>query len=145
MWGVQKPDAPDDAALRDLLQCVRTIAVLGIKAGESDDAYEVPHYLQRQGYRILPVNPRLETVLGEPVKSTLAELNEPVDLVDIFRAPAHVPRHAEEILTMNPLPSVVWLQLGIRDDASAERLRAAGITVVQDRCLLVEHQRLLGA
>jgi len=82
-------------------------------------------------------------VLGERCVATLAELAEPADLVDVFRAPQHLPGHTDEILALRPLPRAVWLQLGIRDDASAERLAAAGIRVVQDRCLMVEHRRLL--
>lgn len=144
MWGVQNDDAPGDDALRELLAGVRTIAVLGIKSGPTDDAYEVPSYMQRQGYRILPVNPKLETVLGEAVSASLAELDEAIDLVNVFRAPRHLPAHADEILALRPRPRAVWLQLGIRDEASAERLRRAGIGVVQDRCLMVEHRRLLG-
>ena len=134
----------DDAALRDLLAQTRNIAVVGIKAGPRDDAYRVPRYLQTRGYRILPVNPKLERVLGEPAVASLGELREPVDLVDLFRAPVHLAAHVEEILALDPTPRGVWLQLGIRHDAAAARLRDAGIAVVQDRCLMVEHARLFG-
>lgn len=137
-------DAPDDTRLRALLEACRTIAVLGIKAGAADDAYRVPAYLQARGYRIVPVSPKLDEVLGEPVRASLAEVREPVDLVDVFRASRHVPAHVDEILAMDPRPRAVWLQQGIRDDASAARLRAAGIEVVQDRCIATEHRRLLG-
>jgi predicted CoA-binding protein len=136
------PAEPDDAALRDLLAQTRNIAVVGIKAGPRDDAYRVPRYLQARGYRILPVNPKLERVLGEPAVASLAELREPVDLVDLFRAPAQLAGHVEEILALDPAPRGVWLQLGIRHDAAAARLCDAGIAVVQDRCLMVEHARL---
>lgn len=132
----------DDAALRVLLEATLSIAVLGIKAGESDDAYRVPLYLQRAGYRILPVSPRLTSVLGEPCVASLKELAQPADLIDVFRAPANIPAHTDEILALPWRPRGVWLQLGIRDDASAARLEAAGIQVVQDKCLMVEHRRL---
>jgi predicted CoA-binding protein len=132
-----------DAELRDLLRRVRSIAVLGIKDGEGDDAFRVPRYLQARGYRIIPINPKLTTVLGERAFASLAEIPSGVDLVDVFRAPHHIPAHAEEILALSPRPLAVWLQEGIRDDASAARLEAAGIAVVQDRCLMVEHRRLL--
>jgi predicted CoA-binding protein len=135
----------DDASLRHLLEQTRRIAVLGIKAGESDDAYRVPLYMQRAGYRILPVSPKLESVLGERCVRTLAELAEPAELIDVFRAPANIPAHTDEILALPWRPRGVWLQLGIRDDASASRLEAAGIQVVQDLCLMVEHRRLIGA
>jgi hypothetical protein len=133
---------PDDAALARLLACCRTIAVLGVKDGEAHAAFRVPRYLQAHGYRILPVSPKLASVLGECCVPSLRQLAEPVDLVDVFRAPQHLPGHVDEILALAPRPRAVWFQQGIRDDASAERLRAAGIAVVQDRCLMVEHVRL---
>ena len=135
----------DDAGLRALIASTHSIAVLGIKAGETEDAYRVPRYLQAAGHRILPVNPKLQSVLGEPCAARLADLGEPVDMIDVFRASQHIARHVDEILAMDPRPRCVWLQLGIRDDASATRLETRGIAVVQDRCLLVEHRRLLGA
>jgi hypothetical protein len=133
-----------DEELCDLLARTRTIAVVGIKAGPDDDAYRVPAYLQRAGYRIVPVSPKLERVLGEPAVASLRDVREPVDLVDLFRAPQHVPAHADEVLAMSPRPRAVWMQLGIRCDEAARRLEAAGVAVVQDRCIMVEHRRLLG-
>ena len=133
-----------DDELREILGATRSIAVVGIKGGADDDANKVPRYLQARGYRIWPVNPRLETVLGERVFGSLAELPEPVDLVNVFRAPQHVPAHVDEILALDARPRAVWLQLGIHHDESARRLEAAGVRVVQDRCLMVEHARLLG-
>ena len=136
--------AESDEELRELLAGTRTIAVVGIKAGASDDAFRVPAYLQERGYRIVPVSPKLERVLGEPAVASLRELREPVDLVDLFRAPQHVPGHVDEILAMSPRPRAVWMQLGVSCDESARRLEAAGIAVVQDRCIMVDHRRLLG-
>ena len=138
------PTLSDDE-IRELLSRARTIAVVGIKAGEDEDAHRVPAYLQQQGYRIVPVSPKLDRVLGEAAHPSLRELREPIDLVNLFRAPRHVPAHVDEILAMSPLPAAAWLQLGIRHDEAAERLEAVGIAVVQDRCILVEHRRLLGA
>jgi hypothetical protein len=134
-----------DEELRDLLRRVKSIAVLGIKDGPSDDAFRVPLYLKQQGYRIVPINPKLTSVLGERALGSLAELEGGVDLVDVFRAPQHVPAHAEEILALSPRPLAVWLQEGITHAAAAARLEAAGIAVVQDRCIMVDHRRLLGA
>lgn len=134
----------DDEALRALLEGTRTIAVLGIKADPEADAWRVPAYLQGAGYRILPVNPTLEHVLGEPCAARLADLASPVDLIDVFRAPRHLSAHVDEILSLATPPRAVWFQRGIRDDASATRLEAAGIRVVQDRCVMVDHRRLLG-
>jgi len=133
-----------DDEIRELLARARSIAVVGIKAGAEEDAFRVPAYLQQQGYRIVPVSPKLDRVLGEPAVPSLREIREPVDLVDLFRAPQHVPAHVDEILAMSPRPRAVWLQLGIRHDEAAQRLEAAGIAVVQDRCIMVDHRRLLG-
>jgi predicted CoA-binding protein len=134
---------PGDDELRELLASVRTIAVVGIKAGARDDAFRVPQYLQAHGYRIIPVNPKLDRVLGEPAVSSLAAIREPVDLVNLFRASRHVPGHVDEILALPSPPRAVWMQLGIRDEAEARRLERAGVAVVEDRCLMVEHDRLL--
>jgi predicted CoA-binding protein/predicted DsbA family dithiol-disulfide isomerase len=144
--GVEEEAVPleDDVAIRTLLRGVETIAVLGIKDGDGDDAFRVPRYMQAAGYRLLPVNPKLQRVLDEPCVPGLADVEGPVDLVNVFRAAHHLPLHAEEILNLPQHPRAVWLQLGIRDDAVAARLEEAGITVVQDRCLMVEHARLLG-
>ena len=134
----------DDSLLREIFERCRTIAVVGIKAGASDDAFRVPHYMQQHGHRIVPVSPKLDRVLGERCFASLRELHEAIDLVNVFRAPQHLPAHVDEILAMDPRPFAVWFQLGIRDDASAARLRAAGVAVVQDECLMVEHARLAG-
>jgi len=133
-----------DADLVELLKSIRTIAIVGIKDGIHEDAYRIPLYLQQAGYRILPVNPKLERVLGEPCVARLDRIEEPIDLVNLFRASEHVPSHVDEILALDPRPRAVWMQLGIHHGGSAQRLREAGIKVVQDRCLMVEHRRLLG-
>ena len=135
---------PGDDQLRELLAGVRTVAVVGIKTGDRDDAYRIPRYIQAHGYRIIPVNPKLERVLGEPAVPSVAEIREPVDLVNLFRDSRHVPGHVDEILALSTLPRAVWMQLGIRHGAAARRLAEAGVAVVQDRCLMVEHERLLG-
>jgi uncharacterized protein len=135
---------PDDDVLADLLRRVQTIAVIGIKNGEADDAFRVPRYLQAQGYRILPVSPKLDTVLGERCVRSLGELTEAPDLVNLFRASAHIPAHADEILALPRRPLGVWMQLGIAHPESSARLAGAGITVIEDACLMVEHARLFG-
>jgi len=132
-----------DQELREILEGARTIAVLGMKAHAEEDAYRVPLYLQQHGYRIVPVNPKLREVLHERTYGSLAEVSVPVDLVDVFRASEHLPAHVDEILAMRPRPAVVWFQLGIRNDASATKLEAAGIRVVQDRCIMIDHRRLV--
>jgi predicted CoA-binding protein len=135
----------DDAGLTRVLRESRTVAVLGAKAHPSEPAHYVPAYLARVGYRVLPVNPTLTgtTILGERVLPTLADLPDPVDVIDVFRRPEYLPGHANEILALPWRPAVVWFQLGIRNDVAAERLARAGIRVVQDRCMMPEHRRLL--
>ena len=138
----------DDAGVRAILTSSPTIAVLGIHREPEKAAFYVPEYLHDEGYRILGVNPTFvgQELFGEPVRATLAEIAEPVDLVDVFRRPDAIPAHVDDILAMRPRPKVVWFQLGIRNDDAAKILEAAGITVVQNRCTLADHQRLgLGA
>jgi len=134
----------NDARLREILSTSPTIAVLGAHHEPEKAAFYVPEYLHEEGYRILSVNPQFagEQLFGEPVHGTLAELGEPVDLVDVFRRAELIPQHIEDILAMSPRPKVVWFQLGIKNDDAARILEAAGITVVQNRCTLADHQRL---
>lgn len=135
----------DDAGLTRILREAKTIAVLGAKEGAGEPAYYVPAYLQQRGYRIIPVNPMLagRTVLGAPVVGALADLPGPVDVIDVFRRPEYLPGHAQEILALPWRPRAVWFQLGIRHDGAAAELVRAGIDVVQDRCMMPEHRRLL--
>jgi predicted CoA-binding protein len=135
----------DDAAIADLLQRTRRIAVLGIKTANDtgQPAYYVPQYAQRAGYEIVPVPvyyPEVIEILGQPVYRAVADITEPVDMVNVFRRPKDIPAHVDDIISARP--ASVWFQLGIRSDAAAERLAKAGIDVVQDRCLLVELQRI---
>jgi uncharacterized protein len=137
----------DDAGLTRILREARTVAVLGAKAQPSAPAFYVPAYLAQQGYRILPVNPTLtgRPIHDTPTVATLADLAGPVDVVEVFRRPEYLVGHAGEILALPWKPAVVWFQLGIRNDVAAERLARAGIRVVQDRCMMPEHRRLLAA
>lgn len=137
-----------DNRIDEILKSSPTVAVLGAHPERSRAAFYVPDYLHERGYRILPINPGRtgQTLWGEPVRATLAELDEPVDMVDVFRAPAHLPGHLDDVLAMDPRPKVVWLQLGIRHEGFAQACRDVGIEVVQDRCALAEHRsRGLGA
>ena len=137
-----------DESLRDLLQNSHTIAVVGIKEGENEDAFRVPRYLQQAGYRILLVNPKLDHVLDEACSPTLGEIQDVgsgIDIVNIFRASENVPGHVDEILALDPRPRAVWMQLGIHHGPSAQKLREAGILVFHDRCIMVDHRRLFAA
>lgn len=130
-----------------ILKESKVIAVVGFNRDPMKPAHYVPEYLQRQGYDIHPVNPLLaqrgETHYGHRAVGTLAELGVPVDIVQIFRRSDHVHEHLADILNMRPLPRVVWMQQGIRDDVTARELQAHGIEVVQDRCMLTDHRSLL--
>lgn len=134
-----------DGDIQDLLRTVKTVAVLGIKTEAQSDqpAYYVPEYAQRAGLTVIPVPvyyPDATQILGERVYRSLAAIPGPVDLVDVFRRPGDIPPHVDDILAKRP--RAVWFQSGIRNDAVAAQLTAAGITVVQDRCLLVELRRM---
>jgi predicted CoA-binding protein len=130
----------DDAGIRALLERTKRIAVLGIKTPESGQpAYYVAEYAKRAGYDIVPVPvyyPEVTEILGEPVYRSLAAIPGEIDMVDVFRRARDIEAHVDDILAKRP--ASVWFQLGIRNDAVAERLAREGIDVVQDRCLLVE-------
>lgn len=127
----------------EVLERSRVVAVLGAHHEMQRPAFYVPDYLHQQGYRVIPVNPQLagDNLWGEKVRANLAELDEPIDLVDVFRRPDALDDHLAEFLAMRPAPRVIWFQLGIRNDRVAARLVAAGIDVVQDRCTLADHKR----
>jgi predicted CoA-binding protein len=125
-----------------ILPMIRTAAILGIKAEpRTAPAYYVPEYAQDAGIRIIPVPvffPDVTEILGERVYRRLAEIPGPVDAVIVFRRPNDIPAHVDDILACRP--SIVWMQLGIRHDEVAQRLSDAGISVVQNRCLMVDLQ-----
>jgi uncharacterized protein len=137
----------DDAGLTRIFREAKTVAVLGAKGEPSEPAFYVPDYLRTRGYHVLPVNPTRagERIFDEPVVATLADLRAPVDVIDVFRRPQYLPGHAAEILRLPWRPAVVWFQLGIRNDAAAETLAREGIRVVQNRCMMPEHRRLVAS
>ncbi len=143
---------PDDATLHALLDRVKTIAVVGLSPQPARPSYRVAQAMQRYGYRIVPVRPLVDEVLGEKAYASLADIPFAVDLVDVFRAAEHVPAIVEQCLalhsmhrpfsTVHRLPSAIWIQEGIVHEAAALRAQAAGMTVVMDRCLLKDYVRL---
>lgn len=139
-WRVHLLESDDE--ITALLDRVATVAALGIKTPDGrPPAFFVPEYAQRAGLRVIPVPvfyPDVTEMLGERVYRSLTAIGERVDLVDVFRRPADIPSHLDDILAARP--RAVWFQTGIRHDAAAETLARAGIDVVQDRCLLVELQ-----
>ena len=124
---------------RQILETCRTIAVVGISSNPERPSYRVAEYMQRQGYRIVPVNPRATVVLGERCYARLEDVPDKIDCVDVFRRPEFVPAIAESAIAIGA--RALWLQLDIVDDAALARARAAGLVAVQDRCLLIEHRR----
>jgi len=129
-----------DAELRELLG-LRRIAVVGCSGTAGKDAHEIPKYLQEHGYDVIPVNPFADEVLGERAYDSLADVDEKIDIVNVFRPSEEVGGIVDQAVDRDDA-KVVWTQLGIRDDEAAERAEAAGLHVVQDRCMKVEHQRL---
>lgn len=132
--------------IRELLRETKTIAVLGIKteAHANQAAYYVPRYLQSAGYDVIPVPvyyPEVTQILGRAVYRKLADIPAAVDLVNVFRRPSDIAPHLGDILAKKP--RAVWFQLGIRNDEAATQLAEAGIQVVQDRCIMVDHRALL--
>jgi uncharacterized protein len=131
--------------LKSIVRSIGTVAVVGMKDATDPEApaHTIPKILMTRGLRIFPVNPKLQTALGLKAYPDLASLPERVDVVDVFRRPDAIPALADEILALPPerRPSVVWLQTGIRNDAAALKLAAAGIRVVQDKCLGVYSAR----
>lgn len=126
---------------RQVLENVETIAVVGLSADEMRPGYTVPAYMQSQGYRIIPVNPYLDEALGEEAYPDLLAVPEPVDMVLIFRRPEFVPPVVEQAVQIGA--RVVWMQLGIVNEEAAAKARAAGLEVVMDSCIAVDHRRLM--
>jgi predicted CoA-binding protein len=132
-----------DADVRNILEH-ETVAVVGCSSTPGKDAHEIPKYLQAHGYEIIPVNPTAEEVLGRPAYDSLSDVEEEIDIVDVFRPSPEVSGIVDEALARDDV-DVIWLQLGIHDDEAVARAEAAGLRVVQDRCMKPEHQRLIAA
>ncbi|MEW5737497.1 MAG: CoA-binding protein [Myxococcota bacterium] len=137
----------EDEEIAALVRSLRRVAVLGIKTEAQRDqaAFYVPEYLQGVGVEVIPVPvyyPDVTRILGQPVFRKVADVPGPVDLVNVFRRSQDIPPHVDDIIASRP--KAVWFQLGIRNEEAARRLIAAGIDVVQDRCLLVDHRHFAG-
>ena len=133
----------DMEEIEGILKEGRTVAVVGLSPKPDRPSYVVARYLQAQGYRIIPVNPNTQEILGEKAYPTLLSIPEKVDIVDIFRRPEEVPPVVEEAIKIGA--RVVWMQEGIVHEGAAQRAKEAGLKVVMDRCLKKEHQRLHSA
>ncbi len=138
---------PDMYERLHLLQQYRHVAIVGVSADPYRPSHFVAIYLQAEGYDIIPINPRYagQTLLGKRVYATLTEAKaagKQIEIVDVFRRPADIPPIADEAIAIGA--KVLWLQLGIRNDEAAQRAEEAGLTVVQDRCIKIEHARFFG-
>jgi hypothetical protein len=133
---------PPDEEIRELLRRVCTIAVVGLSPRTNRPSHGVAAQMQRFGYRIIPVRPAVESVLGEKSYASLREVPDPFDLVDVFRAPEYVDQVVEECIALGA--PAIWLQEGVVNISAAERARQAGMTVVMDRCVYREYLRLFG-
>lgn len=140
-----------DARIRAILNDTRTIALVGASANPARPSWIVLKYLLDRGYAVTPVNPGLagQDLLGRRVAATLAEVqaalgDQPIDMVEIFRNSAAAGPLVDEALALSPLPKVIWMQLGVRDDAAAARAEARGVTVIMNRCPKIEYGRLSG-
>lgn len=137
-------DSYPDSYIRGILNTVKTIALVGISPKDNRPSYFVFKYFLERGKRMIPVNPGQagKEILGQRVYARLADIPEPVDMVDIFRASEFVMPVVQEALALKPLPQVIWMQLGIRNDEAAALAEAAGVKVVMNRCPKIEYGRL---
>ncbi len=136
------PVLTSDDDLRRLLLAARTIAVVGLSDNPQRDSNRVTRYLQSRGYTIIPVNPNLTTWMGLRAYPDLRSVRPPVDIVDVFRRPEHVPAIVDAAISLGA--RAVWMQLGIIHEAAASKASASGLEVVMNRCILIEHRRLVG-
>jgi predicted CoA-binding protein len=137
-------DSYSDDYIRGILRSVKTIAMVGASAVEVRPSYFAFKYLLQRGYDMIPVNPGQvgKSLLGRPFVGSLGEIGRPIDMVEIFRSSKHIMPVVDEALKLEPLPKVIWMQLGGRDDEAAAKAEAVGIKVVMNRCPKIEYGRL---
>jgi uncharacterized protein len=131
----------NEPTLTNALNNSKTLAIVGLSNDESRPSYSVAKYMQAHGYRIIPVNPKCDEILGERCYPTLSAIPEPVDLVDVFRKPADALAIAEEAIAIDA--KTLWLQIGVVNEEAKKLAEAAGLTVIMDRCIKIEHSRLI--
>ena len=135
-----------DGFLKNILTSTKTIAMVGLSMNETRPSYFVGRYLHRRGYKIIPINAGHEGkyFFGQLVKSSIEEIDEPVDMVDIFRKPEAVPQIVDDCLAKLKDLKTIWMQIGIAHEDAARKARQAGLNVIENRCPKIEHQRLFG-
>jgi predicted CoA-binding protein len=134
---------PSDQEIKEILTQNKTVAVIGMSKNPEKEAYRIPEYLKSKGYRVIPVNPSADEILGEKAYKKLSEVPGPIDIVDVFRPSEDVPSYVDDVIAKKP--KVFWLQLGIENTPAEEKVSASGIKVVYDRCMMAEHKRLFGS
>jgi predicted CoA-binding protein len=132
----------DPLTIQRVLHTAKTIAIVGLSNNELRASYFVGYYLKRHGYRVIPVNPRETEILGEKCYASLLDIPEPVDVVDVFRAPAALPQIARDAVAIHA--GVLWCQFGVINAEGAKIATDGGLTVIMDRCIKVEHARYVG-
>ena len=137
--GAEAATRPGADPIADILKKYKTIAVVGLSSNPMRPSHGVTEHMQAAGYRIIPVNPNETEVRGEKSYARLEDVPEKIDIVDVFRRAEEVPPVVESAIRVGA--KVVWLQLGIENDAAAEKARAAGLTVIEDACILIEHRK----
>ena len=139
-------DSYPDQYIADILNETKVIALVGASPNAERPSHRVMAFLLRKGYRVIPVNPGQagKEILGQPVVARLADIAEPIDMIDVFRAADALPSVVEEALSLSPLPKSIWGQLSVRHDGAAAVAEAAGVKVVMDRCPAIEYPRLIG-
>ena len=135
-----KQPPSDEAQAVEVLKNAKTVAVVGISAKEERDSHKVAKYLKKHGYKVIPVNPGLKEVLGEPCYPDLKSIPEHIDVVDIFRSVDAIPGIVDEAIAVGA--DAVWMQLGLAHEEAGEKARKAGLTVVMNRCMKIDHARL---
>lgn len=135
-----------DTYLRDILTRTKVIAVVGVSTNPVRPSFYVARYLDLKGYKVIPVNPVYagQTLFSQTIRADLGEIREPVDMVDIFRRPEHVPEIVDEAMAHLPDLKTVWMQIGVEHAEAAAKAHAAGLDVIQNRCPKIEYQRLFG-
>lgn len=141
-----KHDQYDRSLIRDVLKSTQTIAVIGASANPSRPSYGVMRFLVSKGYHVIPVNPGHagQEIHGQKVVARLSDIEEPIDMVDVFRAADQLPAVVDEVLALKSLPKVIWGQLTVRNDEAAAKAEEKGITVIMDRCPAIEYPRVMG-
>lgn len=132
---------PKDETIRKVLDEAKTIAIVGLSGNPERASYEVGHYLKKQGYRVIPINPNVDEVFGEPAIASLEVLTEPVDIIDVFRRSDALATVVQTALSLSA--PVIWAQLGVFDERAAEIAEQGGKTIIMDRCIKIDHHRLI--